>query len=208
MENIFDIFKKIEKEKSSLTAEPISYIVAGLGNPGDKYHFNHHNMGFLALDCIEQKLGIKLDRSKFKSLCADASVAGKRVLFMRPQTFMNLSGEAVAEAARFYRIPAQNIIVIHDDIALPAGKMRIRTKGSDGGQKGIGNIINHLGTEEFIRIRIGAGAPPPQISIIDWVLMDVAKEDREPVFACLMKVLPALELIISDGPEKAMSRFN
>ena len=208
MENIFDIFKKIEKEKASSASEPISYIVAGLGNPGDKYHFNHHNIGFLALDCIEQKLGIKLDRSKFRSLCADTAVAGKRVLFMRPQTFMNLSGEAVAEAARFYKIPAENIIIIHDDIALPPGKMRIRTKGSDGGQKGIRNIIQQLGTEEFTRIRIGAGSPPPQISIIDWVLMDIAKEDREAVFECLMNVLPALELIISDSPEKAMSRFN
>ena len=130
------------------------------------------------------------------------------MLFLRPQTFMNNSGEAVGEAARFYKIEPENVIVIHDDIALPVGKLRIRTKGSDGGQKGVRSIIEHLGTESFTRIRIGAGAPPPGVTIIDWVLADIAKADREATFECLMKCLPAIELITDGKLQEAMSRFN
>ena len=206
--NIFDIFKKLEQERGAESSLPVTHIVAGLGNPGDKYHWNHHNLGFLALDCIEQQKSIKLDRAKFKSLCTDARIGEHRVLFLRPQTFMNNSGEAVGEAARFYKIEPENVIVIHDDIALPVGKLRIRTKGSDGGQKGVRSIIEHLGTENFTRIRIGAGAPPPGVTIIDWVLEDIAKADREATFECLMKCLPAIELLADGKLQEAMTRFN
>ncbi len=208
MSNIFDIFKRLESEKKEDISVPITYIVAGLGNPGDKYHNTHHNMGFLALDCIEQKLGVKINRLKFKSLCADARVNDKRILLIRPQTYMNNSGEAVSEAANFYKIPSENIIVIHDDISIPAGKMRIKRKGSDGGQKGIRSIINCLGTEDFTRIKIGVGSPPQGVSIVDWVLMDISKNDQKLVFDCLMNVIPAIELILSGKTEQAMNQYN
>ena len=208
MGNIFDIFKKLEAERKDSSSAPITYIIAGLGNPGDKYHYTHHNMGFLALDCIEQKLGVKTDRLKFKSLCTDTRAAGKHILLIRPQTFMNNSGEVVSEAAKFYKIPSENIIVIHDDISIPVGKMRIKRKGSDGGQKGIRSIINCLGTEDFIRIKIGAGSPPQGISIVDWVLMDISKSDQQLVLDCLMNVLPAIELILSGKTEQAMNQYN
>ena len=208
LSNIFDIFRKLEQERGAESSVPVTHIVAGLGNPGDKYHWNHHNLGFLALDCIEQQKGVRTDRSKFKSLCADVRIGERRVLLLRPQTFMNNSGEAVGEAAGFYKIPPENVIVMHDDIALPVGKLRIRSKGSDGGQKGVRSIINHLGTENFTRIRIGAGAPPPGVSIIDWVLTDIAKADRDATFDCLMKCLPAIELITDGKLGEAMNRFN
>ena len=146
MADIFDLFKKIEKS-APVSSEPITHLVVGLGNPGKEYLFTRHNAGFLTVDYLSEKLGVKIDRAKFKALVGEAKIGGKRVLIMKPQTYMNLSGEAVREAADFYKIAPENIIVICDDINLAPGKMRIRKKGSDGGQKGLRSIIEQLGTD-------------------------------------------------------------
>ena len=132
MANIFDLFKQISKD-SEKTAAPVEYIVVGLGNPGIQYGRTRHNAGFMAIDEIAKKYGTQLDRAKFKALVGEATVSGKRVLLMKPQTFMNLSGEAVIEAAKFYKIPAEKVIVISDDVTLDVGRLRVRKKGSDGG---------------------------------------------------------------------------
>lgn len=207
MADIFDIFKRLEKDRAEKKSSPVTYIVAGLGNPGDKYHFNRHNVGFLTLDCIEQKLNFKMKKIKFRSLCEDITVGDSRILFMRPQTFMNNSGEAIKAAADFYKIPSKNVIVIYDDVSLPAGKMRLRVKGSAGGHNGIKSIIAQLGTDEFPRIKIGVGAPPDG-DMIDWVLGDIPKGDQEAVFDCMMNALPCIELIVEGKIDRAMNTYN
>lgn len=207
MSDIFDLFRLLEKDKGAKKSSPVTHIVAGLGNPGDKYHFNRHNVGFLALDCIEQKLNFKMRKIKFKSLCEDVTVGGARILFIRPQTFMNNSGEAVKAAADFYKIPSKNVIVIYDDVSLPTGKMRLRVKGSAGGHNGIKSIIAQLETNEFSRIKIGIGAPPDG-DMISWVLGDIPKEDQEAIFNCIMNVLPCIELIVDGKIDQAMNMYN
>ena len=157
MSNIFDIFKKIEKEKDDRALAPITHLVVGLGNPGDKYFYTRHNAGFLAMDYISQKCGTQVNRSKFKALVGEATIAGKRVLLMKPQTYMNASGEAVKEAMAFYKIPIENVIVLSDDVNLDVGRMRVRKNGSDGGQKGLRSIITLSASDNFPRIRFGVG---------------------------------------------------
>ncbi len=208
MADIFDLFKKIEKS-SAASAEPIIHLIVGLGNPGKEYLFTRHNAGFLTVDYLCEKIGVKVDRAKFKALVGEAKIGGKRVLIMKPQTYMNLSGEAVREAADFYKIPTENIIVICDDINLAPGKMRIRKKGSDGGQKGLRSIIEQLGTEEFIRVRMGVGAKPhPDYSLADWVLSEFRGEDKEAFFASMGNAAEAVEMILAGDIDKAMCKFN
>lgn len=208
MSNIFDLFKQIEK-KSDAPSGNITHLVVGLGNPGEKYVKTRHNVGFLTMDYIADKLNIKITRVKFKALVGEGDINGKRVLFMKPQTFMNNSGEAVREAADFYKIPVGNIIVIFDDISLQPGKMRIRQKGSDGGHNGIKSIIYHLNSNEFPRIKIGVGAKPnPEYDLADWVLGNITKEDTEATINCIEKAYSALPYMIDGNTEKAMGMFN
>lgn len=208
MSNIFDLFKQIEKKEQAAT-EPVSYLVVGLGNPGDKYTQTRHNVGFLTIDYISDKLNVKVNRAKFKALVADAVIGGKRVLLMKPQTFMNNSGEAVREAVDFYKIPVENVIVIFDDISLQPGKMRIRTKGSDGGHNGIKSIIYHLDSNEFPRIKVGVGAKPhPDYDLADWVLGTIPKEDRESIIKCIENAYESVPLMLSGQVNKAMEKFN
>jgi PTH1 family peptidyl-tRNA hydrolase len=156
MADIFELFRKISSGDDTKKS-PITHIIVGLGNPGDKYYSTRHNAGFLAIDYISQKYSIKVDRVKYKAICGEGTIAGKGVLLMKPQTMMNLSGEAVSAAAAFYKIPPENIIVICDDVNFDVGKLRLRAKGSDGGQKGVRSITGLLGTEGFPRIKIGVG---------------------------------------------------
>ncbi len=208
MSNIFDLFKQIEK-KNDTSVGSITHIVVGLGNPGEKYMRTRHNIGFMALDYLSEKLNFKITKSKFKACVADCEFAGKRVLFMKPQTFMNNSGEAVRDAVEFYKIPIENVIVIFDDISLAPGKMRIRQKGSDGGHNGIKSIIYHLNSNEFPRIKIGVGAKPnPEYDLADWVLGSIAKEDWECTFKCIENAYKALPLIIEGKTEQAMGLYN
>lgn len=207
MSNIFDLFKKIETEAPTPT--PIEYIVAGLGNPGAKYVRTRHNVGFMALDYISQKEKFKINTLKFKALTADAAFGGKRVLFMKPETFMNNSGEAVKAAADFYKIPPERIVIIYDDISLDPGRMRIRRKGSDGGHNGIKSIIYQLESDAFPRVKLGVGAKPhPDYDLADWVLSEFSKENAEAIYPRFEDTAGALEMILKGDIDGAMGKYN
>ena len=198
-----DFFKGYE------STSPVEYLVVGLGNPGKDYEMTRHNAGFLAVDHIAKTRGFDMKKLKFKALCGDCMLAGKRVLFIKPSTFMNKSGEAVTEAMRFYKIPPERLIVIYDDAALPPGKLRIRKAGSDGGQKGMQNIIYLLARNDFARIRIGIGEKPyPNMQLADWVLSRFSKEEMKTISPLLEHVNEAVELIVAGNIEKAMAQFN
>ena len=208
MADIFELFKKISTDTSH-GAEPITHIIVGLGNPGEEYTFTRHNAGFLTLDYISQKCGCKINRLKFKALCADTQIEGKRVLLLKPQTFMNKSGEAVSEAAAFYKIPTENIIVICDDVNFDAGAMRIRKKGSDAGQRGVRSIIEHMNSEAFPRIKMGVGKKPsPDYDMADWVLSKFSKEEEIKLYAAIENAYDAVMLMLSGKTEQAMSKYN
>ena len=209
MSDIFELFKMISPAASTSQGAP-EFLVAGLGNPGREYTFTRHNAGFLAMDYMTErrKLG-DLRTSRFKSLILQTELDGHKVLLMKPQTYMNDSGEAVREAADFYKIPPEKILVLSDDVAQEPGHMRIRRSGSDGGQKGLRSIIEHLGTDAFPRIRIGVGAKPrPDYPMADWVLGRIPEEDREKIFSVLGCVSEAVPMLLDGRFDDAMSRFN
>jgi len=188
----------------------IEWLVAGLGNPGDKYARTRHNMGFLTLDLLAEREHIKIDRIKFKAVTAQAVLSGRRCLLMKPQTFMNLSGEAIREAAQFYKIPAGHVLVIYDDVSLPVGKLRVRPSGSAGGHNGIKNIISQLGTDQFPRVKIGTGAPAEGGDMVDWVIGEPSQADKKILLQSFERAIQAAECVIEhDGDcQKAMNDFN
>ena len=209
MSDIFDIFKKIEKDREDRATAPITHLVVGLGNPGDKYFYTRHNAGFLAMDYISQKCGAQVNRSKFKSLVGEGTIAGKRVLLMKPQTLMNASGNAVIEAANFYKIPVENIIVLSDDVNLDVGRIRVRKSGSDGGQKGLRSIIERMGSDNFPRIRFGVGKKPhPDYDMAAWVLGNFSEEDKKTLFDCFSVSYEGLEKLLSGDVDGAMQICN
>lgn len=187
----------------------IQWLVVGLGNPGAKYESTRHNMGFLVVDKLAQNEKLKFNKLRFKAWTATWEVGGEKVLLMKPQTYMNLSGEAVGQAARFYKIPADHVLVISDDIALPAGKLRIRAGGSAGGHNGLKNIIQHLGTDRFPRIKVGVGSPQQaEHDIADWVTGKPMGEDQKVIIEALDKAVAAIPVLIGQGVDRAMNRFN
>lgn len=197
-----------KKDKFS-SASTFDYMIVGLGNPGKKYEFTKHNAGFLCIDLLAQELGVKIDRLKFKALVADVRIEGKRCLLMKPQTFMNLSGEAVRDAAEFYKIPSEKIIVIFDDISLEPGRLRIRRKGSDGGHNGIKSIIYQLQSDAFPRIKLGIGKKPhPDFDLADWVLEPFTKDALTALRSACDNACEAVKLMIDGKTDEAMSRFN
>ena len=186
-----------------------SWLVVFLGNPGPRYECTRHNAGFMAGDALAKKLGVSVNRLRFKALTAECDIGGERVLLMQPQTFMNLSGEAVGEAARFYKIPPEHVLVVSDEVSLPLGKLRVRQKGSAGGHNGLKSIIAALGSDGFPRVRIGVGAPPhPEYDMADWVLSVFRNQDLEDMQSAAQRAAEAVITYISDGPERAMNRFN
>ena len=196
------------KKKPALSGA-YDFMIVGLGNPGKKYEFTRHNAGFLCLDYFAQEKGVKIDRLKFKSLIGEVRLCGKRCLLLKPQTFMNLSGEAVREAAAFYKIAPENILVIFDDVSLDVGKLRIRRKGTDGGHNGIKSIIYQLGADTFPRIKIGVGAKPhPDFELADWVLSPFSKEQLTVLRDVAKECCDAIELIVGDQIDEAMNRHN
>lgn len=208
MADIFDLFKKISTQNTQSGGTP-EYIVAGLGNPGEKYHLTRHNAGFMAMDYLSEKLSAPIRQIKFKSVVGNAVIGGKNVLLMKPQTYMNLSGEAVGEAARFYKIPAERVIILVDDTALAPGRMRLRKSGSAGGHNGLKSLIEHLGTEEFIRIRLGVGEKPHrEYDMADWVLGKMPGDDLKLLFQCYEATPDCLSLIVNGKFEEAMGKFN
>ena len=191
------------------SSRPVSWLVVFLGNPGLRYEGTRHNAGFMAADAFQRKHNIRINRARFQALTAQCNIGGDQVLLMKPQTYMNLSGEAVGQAARFYKIPPEHILVVSDDITLPVGSLRIRSKGSAGGHNGLKNIIEVLGTDAFPRIRIGVGTPPhPDYETIDWVLSVFRDRDAVEMADAASRAADAAECYIAEGPEKAMNQYS
>ncbi|MBQ7339032.1 MAG: aminoacyl-tRNA hydrolase [Clostridia bacterium] len=208
MADIFDLFRKISKETPAAT--PISWLIVGLGNPGVRYQWTRHNAGFLAMDALVARHGGNPDRAKFDALVGETTIAGKRVLLMKPQTFMNASGDAVEAAMKFYKLAPSRLLVLSDDISLDVGKLRVRKSGSAGGQKGLNSIIEALGTQEFPRIRIGVGQKPsPDYDLADWVLSVFTPEQREHLQKNTFPlVCDGVEKLLSDDLDGAMQHCN
>ena len=185
------------------------WIVVFLGNPGPKYAGTRHNVGFMAAEKCENATGASIRRARFRALTDQIRLGESSVLLMKPQTYMNLSGDAVGQAARFYHVPAERVIVVSDDVSLPTGKLRVRTKGSAGGHNGLKSIISALGTEQFPRVKVGVGAPPhPDYDMADWVLSVFRNQDAVDIDAAVQRAWEAVESYIRFGPEKTMDRFN
>lgn len=206
MANIFDLFKKIEKKSDT---GPVEFIIVGLGNVGEKYSGTRHNAGFAAVDYIADRRGVKIDRAKFSSLVTECVIGERRVLLMKPTTFMNNSGVAVGEAARFYKIPPERVLILHDEISFDPGIIRIRRKGSAGGHNGLKSIIAHLSSEEFPRIKIGVGKKPsPEYDLADFVLGKFSEADNKAIAERLSDIDAAAELIVRADIDGAMARFS
>lgn len=188
---------------------PVEWLVVGLGNPGPKYEWTRHNMGFLVIDKLAERESIPVQRLKFKALTNTAVIGGRSVLLMKPTTYMNLSGEAVGQAARFYKIPPERVLVISDDVALPQGKLRVRRSGSAGGHNGLKNIIAHLGSDQFPRVKVGVGGKPhPDSNMADWVLSPFTGQDRKAMAEAITRAADAVTLLLDKGVDQAMARFN
>ena len=191
------------------TSGGVSWLVVGLGNVGDKYENTRHNVGFEVADELANRARVPIQKLKYRALTNTVEIGGEKVLLMKPVTYMNLSGEAVGEAARFFKVPADHVLVISDDVALPVGKLRLRRSGSAGGHNGLKNIIQHLGTDQFPRIKVGVGQKPhPDYDMADWVLSKFAGEDLKTITEAIRKAADAVECLIQEGPDKAMNRFN
>jgi len=189
--------------------QPPSWIIVFLGNPGSRFENTRHNVGFMTADSIAKKIGVKINRIKYNSLTAVTVLGGERVLLMKPQTYMNLSGNSARQAMKFYSIPLSNVLVVTDDVALPVGKLRVRRRGSAGGHNGLKDIIAKCGGEDFPRIKIGIGQPPHEdYEMADWVLSKFSGEDAKIIPIAVQEAAQAVETIISQGVEHAMGEYN
>ncbi|MDQ5983028.1 MAG: Peptidyl-tRNA hydrolase [Eubacteriales bacterium SKADARSKE-1] len=204
---MFDIFKKITTHKIEKSGK-IEFLIIGLGNPGKKYENTRHNAGFMAADYIANKCNSEINKIKFKALFCDAVIENKRVLLIKPQTFMNLSGEAVTQFMSFYKIPSEKVIIIFDDISLSLGLLRIRQKGSAGGHNGIKNIIELTGTDNFPRIKLGIGKKPAGWDLANWVTSQMPTEDLKKLQSAIENSYEALKLMVNDKTSEAMNKFN
>lgn len=185
------------------------YVIAGLGNPGSKYEKTRHNAGFQVIDRLAAKYHIDMNMKKHRAVCGTGAIEGKKVLLVKPQTYMNLSGESIREVLDFYKVDAEEeFLVIYDDISLKPGQLRIRKKGSAGGHNGIKNIIQHLGTQEFPRIKVGVGEKPEGYDLADYVLGRFSGEDEKQMLEAYDRAVLAAVKILTDGPDRAMNDFN
>ncbi len=208
MADIFELFKKISSENTA-SREPISHIIVGLGNPGAQYFHTRHNAGFLAIDYICNKYNARVNKSAHKGLVGEATIVGKRVLLVKPQTFMNLSGECVRAALDFYKISPDNLIIIYDDISLDVGRLRVRRDGSAGGHNGIKSILEHLGTKTFPRIKVGVGQKPhPDYDLASWVLSEFKADELKALEGTFPTVCEGLEKILTTSIDDAMQICN
>lgn len=210
MSTLDELFAKISAgRRTAAPAGPVEAIIVGLGNPGRQYEGTRHNTGYMAMDTLAGALNVRVDSLRFKSLCGDAAIGGKRVLLMKPTTFMNLSGQAVQEAAAYHKIPMNRVLVLMDDVSLPVGGLRIRKKGSDGGHNGLKNIIYLTGRDDFPRVKIGVGQKPhPDYDLADWVLGKFSPEDLK-TLAPLFDEMPEICRLFAEGKlDEAMSRYN
>ena len=194
--------------RPSIPVGPVEFLIVGLGNPGRQYENTRHNAGFMALDAIAEKTNARVDRLKFKGLCGECMLGGKKVLLLKPSTFMNLSGQSVQEAMAFYKLPPEKVLVLFDDISLEPGHIRIRRKGSDGGHNGIKNIIYLSGKDTFPRIKIGVGKKPnPGWDLADWVLSRFTPDEQKALGEACDRAAQAAELIVQGKIDEAMNRF-
>lgn len=208
MANIFDLFDKI-KSASPAPAGPVTHLVVGLGNPGAQYENTRHNAGFLAIDRIAEQAGIRIGTAKCKGLVGDGMLGGRHVLLLKPQTYMNLSGDAVRAAVDFYHIPPENVIVLCDDVNFDVSHVRIRLKGSHGGHNGLKSIAACLGSDAYTRIKIGVGHKPhPDYDLADWVLGKFSREDLTKLEAVLPDISAAVTLLLEGKSEDAMMKYS
>lgn len=199
----------IFKRKTLNPGGPPEFLIVCLGNPGREYELTRHNVGFIFADMLSEKLDFRINRIQFKAVSGSTEINGHRCLIIKPQTYMNNSGQAVREAASFYKIPPEKVIVVSDDISLPCGKLRIRRKGTDGGHNGLKSIIYQLNSDEFPRLKVGVGAKPsPEWELADWVLSKFSKDDLEGIKSACERAAGALEYIVEGDVDGAMSRFN
>ena len=204
MGDIFDLFRKIERKEEAPAS--ISHIIVGLGNPGAEYENTRHNAGFAVINDLAARYGVRIDRARFRALTGECTIEGKRVLLLKPQTYMNLSGEAVGEAAAFYKIPPEHVIVLCDDISFEPGRLRIRRKGSAGGHNGLKSIISHLDSDAFVRFRLGVGQKPsPEYDLAAWVLGKFSAAEREALATASKSCADAIALWLAGKEEKALS---
>lgn len=187
----------------------VEFLIVGLGNPGVQYQNTRHNAGFMALDATAKALGIRVERARFHAYCGEGVCDGRHVLLMKPQTYMNNSGEAVCEAMRFYKLSADRVLLLFDDISLPVGGMRVRRSGSAGGQNGVKSILQLSGSEAFPRIKLGIGAKPhPDYNLADWVLSRFSEKELSLMGETAEKAAAAAQLIVSGNIEEAMNRYS
>ena len=191
-------FRKKQKEDWTAIGENM-WLIVGLGNPGKEYTSTFHNCGFMTLEVLAQKNNIKVDRLKWKGEYGRGTIQGEDCILLRPHTFMNLSGQSVIEVMKFFKIPLDHLIVIYDDIDIQRGKIRVRSSGSAGTHNGMKSVIQHLGTEEFPRVRIGTGPVPENWELVNYVLSEVPKDDRPMLNDAFIKACEAVEEIISNG---------
>jgi PTH1 family peptidyl-tRNA hydrolase len=209
MSDIFALFERLKLQKTPAPSGPVEWVVACLGNPGRRYENTRHNAGFIAADYIADARGFRIDRLRFASLTGECAVAGRRTLFLKPTTFMNNSGQAVRDALTFYKLSTDRLIVIFDDISLAPGRLRIRTKVSDGGHNGIKRIIYHTASDPFLRIKIGVGdRPHPDYDLADWVLSVPDAETKTHIEAAIRDADKALDLLVTGDAAAAMNRYN
>lgn len=205
---MFEKIRKLFLGKTSAEDE-IMYVIAGLGNPDRKYENTRHNVGFDVIDALAAKYNISMNEKKHRAICGRGLVVGVKTLLVKPQTYMNLSGESIGEILRFYRLdPARDLIVIFDDVSLQPGNIRIRTKGSAGGHNGIKSIIAKTGSSDFSRIKVGVGEKPPGWDLADHVLGRFSKEERKYVEEAIEDAVAAAEYMLRDETDRAMNRFN
>ena len=184
------------------------YIIAGLGNPTKEYDKTRHNVGFSVMDVLADRYNIDISERKHKALCGRGAIEGQKVVLMKPQTFMNLSGESIRAAVDFYKVDPENIIIVYDDVSLEPGQLRIRLKGSAGGHNGIKNIIAHLGTQEFPRIKVGVGAKPPRMDLADYVLSRFSQGEQKLMDEAFREAAEAAVMMMTDGADRAMNHYN
>ena len=212
MSGIWDRIKGIlgwvKREPDKKEDDRVMYIIAGLGNPTREYEKTRHNVGFEVIDVLADMLGTTVEEKKFKGCYGRGIIGGEKVLLLKPQTFMNLSGESIRAASDFYKVDPEHIIIIYADISLDVGQLRIRKKGSAGGHNGIKNIIAHLGTQEFPRIKVGVGDKPKKMDLADYVLSRFSKEDRAAMEDAFKEAAKAVEVMITEGMDTAMNQFN
>ena len=202
MEKITQLFKKKQPESGEI------YLIVGLGNPGREYRENRHNVGFMAVDALAEKLDVRMGKVQFKAITGQARLGEQKAILAKPQTFMNLSGQAVSSLVRYYKVPLENLLVIHDDLDLPLGTLRLRPGGGSAGQKGLGSTIQQLGTQQFSRLRIGIGRPPGQMPAAAYVLQNFSGGDQELLKFVLSRATEAVIAFIENGLDYAMNQFN